>query len=128
MTYDATLRKRSGGSRRFVSRALLVASVVGITLLGNLRLQASEVRRPVASVAPQSDSPRVLARALALADQADGRAYQTRETLAAKTSVDAPADTTGNDASDDAAGLVPAIYAWDPDVRFVYYRHVSKWM
>ena len=24
--------------------------------------------------------------------------------------------------------VVPAIYAWDPDVRFVFYRQVSKWM
>ncbi len=37
----------------------------------------------------------------------------------------APAEAA--DASDDAR-LVPAIYAWDPDVRFVYFRHMSKWM
>lgn len=33
-----------------------------------------------------------------------------------------PSDST------DEERLVPAIYAWDPDVRFVYFRHVSKWM
>lgn len=29
---------------------------------------------------------------------------------------------------DDEGKLVPAIFAWDPDVRVVYFRHVSKWM
>ena len=29
---------------------------------------------------------------------------------------------------DDSGQVVPAIYAWDPDVRFVFYRHVSKWI
>jgi hypothetical protein len=29
---------------------------------------------------------------------------------------------------DDEVQLVPAIYAWDPDVRFIYYRQISKWM
>ncbi len=32
------------------------------------------------------------------------------------------------DGVDDDGEVVPAIYAWDPDVRFVYHRHVSKWM
>ena len=30
--------------------------------------------------------------------------------------------------ANDGGQIVPAIYAWDPDVRFVFYRHVSKWM
>ncbi len=30
-------------------------------------------------------------------------------------------------ASSEFGHVVPAIYAWDPDVRFVFYRHVSKW-
>jgi hypothetical protein len=120
-----TRGERSGGTGRLVSRALLVAAVVGITLLGNLRLQASEVHRTPQATTPRSDAPRVLAHALALTDEAEGRAYPTRSATAA---VDPDADSAGTDASDDAARLVPAIYAWDPDVRFVYYRHVSKWM
>ena len=31
-------------------------------------------------------------------------------------------------ASSESGQVVPAIYAWDPDVRYVFYRHVSKWM
>ena len=30
--------------------------------------------------------------------------------------------------SEEEGQLIPAVYAWDPAVRFVYYRHVSKWM
>lgn len=30
--------------------------------------------------------------------------------------------------SSDEARLIPAIYAWDPDVRFIFFRHMSKWM
>ena len=30
--------------------------------------------------------------------------------------------------SSEVEGLVPAVFAWDPAVRFVYDRHVSKWM
>lgn len=28
----------------------------------------------------------------------------------------------------DEARVVPAIYSWDPDVTFIFYRHVTKWM
>jgi len=41
---------------------------------------------------------------------------------------DGGAPATEHTDSTDEAHLVPAIYAWDPDVRFVYFRHVSKWM
>lgn len=39
-----------------------------------------------------------------------------------------PAQISDASASDEAGQIVPAIYSWDPDVRFVFYRHVSKWM
>lgn len=39
------------------------------------------------------------------------------------------ADVDGSSAgSEDDARLVPAVYARDPDMRFVFYRQVSKWM
>ncbi len=27
-----------------------------------------------------------------------------------------------------AGQIVPAIYSWDPDVTFIFYRHFTKWM
>ncbi len=39
-----------------------------------------------------------------------------------------PADLPDIVPSAELGQVVPAIYAWDPDVRFVFYRHVSKWM
>lgn len=41
---------------------------------------------------------------------------------------DAPSTSAQLGDSTDDARLVPAIYARDPDVRFVYSRRVSKWM
>ena len=29
---------------------------------------------------------------------------------------------------EDEAHVIPALYAWNPDVRVVYFRHVSRWM
>lgn len=39
-----------------------------------------------------------------------------------------PSDLPDVSPSSEDGQVVPAIYAWDPDVRFVFYRHVSKWM
>ena len=33
-----------------------------------------------------------------------------------------------DDSSGEYGALVPALYAWSPDVRFVYFRQISKWM
>ncbi len=100
-------------SRTFASKVLVVAGVVGVTMLGNLRLQASEVmaQPPRAHAVPRVASPPATT---ASADEAVVDA--TFEPMAA------------DDADGDDARLVPAIYAWDPDVRFVFFRHVSKWM
>jgi hypothetical protein len=96
-------------------RLLIVAAVIGVTLLGNLRSQASEIGQgPTAEQrAPFVPYPVPVRVDLALAQAVTTDAE------------DADADA---DASDEELRLVPAIYAWDPDVRFVYFRHVSKWM
>ena len=97
---------RRGGLRRFSGHAFGVAAVVTVTLVGNLRVQASEVAQQV---------PVTSAAAVAATDaRADWRVSTVGEAAASR----AP----------DAVELVPAIYAWNPDVRFVYFRHVSKWM
>ena len=103
-------------------RMAVVAAVLGISVLGNLRSQASE-----APLAPS---------ALARSGVASGRSPLDVRPVASATPVAALEDDADDLlAADDAervdsddGQLVPAIYAWDPDVRFVYYRHVSKWM
>ena len=95
---------RSASSRvwlRFVSLSVLAC----VVLLGEMRPAASETgqRAPAAKPSPTSvDRTGVLG--------------------AADPQADAAVDAS------DAGRLVPAIYAWDPDVRFIYYRHISKWM
>ncbi len=93
------------------------AALLLVALLGNLRLSASEVRT------------------LSVADRVGPDVAFT--TAANERSADADVDGESVVGSGDVAAaglvgdeerLVPAIYAWDPDVRFVYYRHVSKWM
>jgi hypothetical protein len=94
-------------------RFAVVVAVLGISMLGNLRLQASE-----------RTSAARLASTVVGAHQAGSRVGETFGS-------DADDVTAGDDVAtsySDDGGLVPAIYAWDPDVRFVYYRHVSKWM
>lgn len=107
----------------------LAVGIFSIVLLGNLRSQASEMpSRHLAGTSASNDaspSPRV---PVMPSTQADPNLYE-RVGLAANAAdgiagVDADADGVAQD----EAQLVPAIYAWDPDVRFVYFRHVSKWM
>ena len=105
---------------------------------------AMNLRTSVAS--PASSRPRIRRRPRGTAGDRHTRAVSGSErptgrwSTAAGTRISAPAirqrdvhrsrgRTSGRDlSSDDDARLVPAIFAWDPDVRFVYYRHVSKWM
>jgi hypothetical protein len=93
----------------------VVAGVFGISVLGNLRLHACELPRI-------SDDGRTAV--------GHSRLFERVKTTHGPVSVDevsTPAEPTATEAEDDGH-FVPAIYAWDPDVRFVYYRHVSKWM
>ena len=49
-----------------------------------------------------------------------------REVRADRLSVDSGRGTNGDQA--DVEGIVPAIYTWSPEVRFVFYRNIGKWM
>jgi hypothetical protein len=102
-------------------RTAIVAAVVGITMLGNLRLQASEVGR-VPRNGPAAERPAIAPETQVATERVDLAVASGRP------SFDATTDEDDGSADDDSVQLVPAIYAWDPDVRFVYFRHVSKWM
>ncbi len=108
--------------RIFINRAAIVAGVLGIAMLGHLRSQASE---------PASASP-YQSKMTTLHPQAG---FDTMPVADAKEASVLGTDVDGDvlhefagSLDGDDGQLVPAIYAWDPDVRFVYYRHVSKWM
>jgi len=87
---------------------LVVASVVG-----NVSLSASRVR---------SDAP---TSSIAATPRDSFRVASTTPTTSDQTAL-----PSKGAASDSASGgqVVPAIYSWDPDVTFVFYRHVTKWM
>ena len=78
----------------------VIGAIAVVALIGDLRVPMSAAAPPVA--------PRPSA--------------ELRGTEARVNSAAVPEEVT------DDARLVPAIYAWDPDVQFVYYRQVSKWM
>ena len=101
--------------------AALVA-LVGVALLGNMRSAASETGRAPTRAEPASNAIGVSTDPVGTAD-----ATLTERMVAAGNGDPEDAPTSPVEGFDDAR-LVPAIYAWDPDVRFVYFRHVHKWM
>ena len=88
-------------------KRLGVLAAIALTVaLGNLRSTASVAAAPATAAAPTSEALGV----------AMGSAMLSR---AAASTPPEP---------EDEARLVPAVYARDPDVRFVFFRNVSKWM
>jgi hypothetical protein len=79
-------------------RAWVVAAVAAVGWLGNLRSATSD------DVVPKN-SETVVADAVPIDPSVDADGVASAE-----------------------ARLVPAIYAWDPDVRVIYLRRLSKWM
>lgn len=124
--------------------------VIGVAcVVGNVSLSASDAKPGAARPAPHSfvgtggvvatasriESPQaaLLSAGPRLAEEArSGFGYSKfdspvmdaeREALPAP-----PSDLPEVAPASEFGQVVPAIYAWDPDVRFVFYRHVSKWM
>lgn len=92
--------------KSFASRASLIGAVLLTALIGNWRVAASEPSMPPATTAaPTQQRPATDPRAMTLSTIADAQVDNEQD-----------------------GHLIPAIYAWDPEVRFVYFRHVSKWM
>ena len=101
-------------------KAAVVAAVAMVVLVSNLRTGVSQA-------APIGDSSMV-GGPTAAGESADVRSGDVGPIcLLQYIGADAhsPAEPTE---SSDVAHFVPAIFAWDPDVRFVYYRQISKWM
>ena len=91
-------------------------ALIAIVVLGNLRGLASEIRTDPQQTESAAVNPVEMS---ITADRAGG------------SDVDGAGVATsaaGDVALEERARLIPAIYAWDPDVRFVYFRHLSKWM
>jgi hypothetical protein len=116
-----------------LKHAALAIGILSTVLLGNLRLQASElsVGPPGRQSADSSSSPMPAPRVIS-SNPVDPNLYE-RVGLAGNLADAIPIDLVAMDADEDGvpqdeAQLIPAIYAWDPAVRFVYFRHVSKWM
>jgi hypothetical protein len=106
------------------TKAGLVAALAGVALLGNMRPAVSEPAYAGTAVVPRTTSSTDLRPGLA---EPDLRLLQ-QMILAGNGDPEDGGARLGDSAREDDGRLVPAIYAWDPEVRFVYYRHVSKWM
>lgn len=116
------------------TKTVAVGVVTVASIVGNVSLSASEDWRSD-GVAPASISPIaadfskdprgvVPFEAARFGDSESHSVSRTAPTSA----LSPPSDTPDSDAASKWGQVVPAIYAWDPDVRFVFYRHVSKWM
>ncbi len=94
-------------------RLRVIVAIALVCLIGDLRT-------PVPAVASSAAVP--ASRAV--------RSQSAAQPVAALQTIRSDVRNTDPALRDEAndVRLVPAIYAWDPDVRFVYYRHVSKWM
>ena len=122
------------------TRTVAIGIVVMAGVIGNVSLSASEIAgtavssgAPVRSTDSRPASPDVLPVASTPPDaRFAGMGYSNFDFAVAGVdrgvSDRLPADSPDAPVSADSGQVVPAIYAWDPDVRFVFYRHVSKWM
>lgn len=98
-------------------RAAIVVWIVAIVVLGDLRSPPSDVsgiHEPAGTTARVPsiftlDIERIANQGTSLDSDVDG--------VAGRSAVQ----------PDEEGSVVPAIYARDPDVQFVYHRHVSKW-
>ncbi len=127
----------SGGSSLW-TRTVAVGIVVLASVIGNASLSASEPVAPLPISVPASrvSSPRsdlLVSESVARSDDSDSQTGYSNSSprssrLDAADLMNAPFDTAAESAPAEGGQVVPAIYAWDPDVRFVFYRHVSKWM
>ena len=119
------------------TQAVAFGIVAVATVIGNISLMASETAsHPAFSPLPaRSTSSRVTDDApapLLPNDRLSGVGYSGFYSSASGVDADTlahlPSAPLEGPTAVDAVQIVPAIYAWDPDVRFVFYRHVSKWM
>jgi len=108
------------------TRTVALGIVAIASIIGNVSMSASEFStqavpsasgRPGAPGKSVADAPRLLP----VTPQAPASMNKASATVAR------PAATTSADVSDEGE-VVPAIFARDPDVRFMFYRHLSKWM
>lgn len=108
----------------------VLAMLSVVALVGELRPAVSETVDTSRTVSPASNTRGMAIepaqpvasrlRVTALASEADALAARASSEQALAAAIAAE--------KQDEVTLVPAIYAWDPDVRFVYFRQVSKWM
>lgn len=110
----------------------VAAGVVAVaSIVGNVSLSASEDGRSdregtVRSHPGAADVTK--AGRSVVAPEPPGFGYSEFHSFSRNSASSVLSDRTDGGSAGEEGQVVPAIYAWDPDVRFVFYRHVSKWM
>ncbi len=126
------------------TKTVALGILAGASVLGNVALSAANQRTLVAKagVVPAASLASVRSEPVSLDELASADSYGGFRLAALdRPRVDAGASASAMDADaegsalpespkvdDDSGQVVPALYAWDPDVKFVFYRHASKWM
>ena len=126
----------SSGGLSHWTQVVAFGIVMIATVLGNISLLASETASHSASASPPAAASQSVAGSPALllqpGERLSGVGYSGLHSSASGIDGGAlaqlPSATFDGSSTDEPVQVVPAIYAWDPDVRFVFYRHVSKWM
>ena len=106
----------------FWTPLVTLAVVASLIVIGNLRA-------PVAA-ATTEPAPGDVASTVAASPQ-HGRgddAPAGRESPSGMPALESMVGADVDEPVGEEGALVPALYAWNPDVRFVYFRQISKWM
>lgn len=126
------------------TKTVAVGVIAVASVVGNVSLSASEARQPVTSTyspvgadgvaSPSSSLSQAIAFPVSrLAPETmssfNYSKFDFRSIADEPEALPSPlSDVREVSPRSEFGQVVPAIYAWDPDVRFVFYRHVSKWM
>jgi hypothetical protein len=102
----------------FRTKAVLLGILIVSSVVGNVSLSASRVHHEATPSAVAAVSGNEIASDVASSVQVASTRVETATESSQRIA----------DRATDQSHVVPAIFSWDPDVTFVFYRHVTKWM
>lgn len=114
------------------TKTVAVGVVAVASIVGNVSLSASEDGRSdsegAVPLSHHGAADVTKAGRSGVTPEPSGFGFSEFHSVSRNSASSVPSDKTDGGTAGEEGQVVPAIYAWDPDVRFVFYRHVSKWM